>query len=408
MRKVMWFLLLWVHFVFAIPVVNLAHFNGLAWSGFSFTILGMSQVLTVKSAGVYSWALGYQTPGLGNVAYFDGATWHDAESIAGMSWPTQILPMYDDGHLSQAFAVDARGLVAYFDGVSWGAASSVNAYQSLSLLTSEGQAFAFNMTSPISVSFFDPQQRTWSAPHDLSAYFSKVMAMAEANGKFYLLGRNLDGDVILFSGNVAQAWNVYNFGRIQTYNMQLVASGDSVFVALMSDAASDFYYSRDQGQTWNSTAWSGGLLFSPVEQGILWGINDPNIEYFDSNAVNPSWQILGLPPGLNGFQLYSNPSFDGRELCVESDDGPQISCYNLQLQQWQNIPTETSVTEIGQIFLLNSGQLIASGADQEGHPALFYYSDNAWKVSHVPGLLKSIENLYSGPSFANIWALGHD
>lgn len=409
MKKLSWLFVLFFKIAFALPAVNLAHFTNSAWSNNSVDIPGMSQVLSIKSAEIYSWAIGYQQANSSLVSFYDGQAWHPAESINGMTSPMQIVPLYDDGSHDQAFAL-GLGKAAYFDGASWSAAQSVNGFQSLSLLTSDGLAYAVNTSAPISVSFFDATQKTWLPPHDLSAYISRILAMAEAQGKFYLLGFNSQGDLILFSGDQQQVWNIYNFGQIQPrpYNAQLLASDTSVFVGLMSDAGSNFYYSKDQGQSWNSTPWSGGLLLSPIENGILWGINDPNVGYFDSNAVNPAWQLVDVPPAMQVFQLYTGPSLDGQGLCVENDDGPQVACYSVLTQQWQNIPTSMQLSRIDQIFLVNNNQLLASGADAHDHPALFYYNGQAWQGSYVPGLTKSILNVYFGYPLANVWALGHD
>lgn len=394
----------------ATPPLSLAHFNE-GWPENTQSISGMPNILSITSSGVYSFAVGLDQNSKMNTAFFDGSNWTPATLINNMPGVSSIIPLYDDGTTSQAFAYSSSDHVAFFNGANWGDANTISGLQNFSILSSAGHAFAISTLSPIKSSLFNLNNQTWCAPFDLSSNLHFLRAASTANGTIYLAGINSNGNALVMSSNDNQTWATQALNIDGPYNMQVVSAGNAVFVSATNSTSSIFDYSLNQAKTWHNISWPGGMLLKQVNNGIVWDITENNkIAYFNSTLANPAWQETSIPSYFKSSTVYSNPSFDGSTLCIEGDqNGPDIACYNAINQQWQNISSIAEVAnDLVQFALLNANQIAGFGSDKNDKPALFYYNGETWQVDHVSGMNKSIQNMYFNGPPSNIWVSGHN
>ncbi len=394
----------------AAAILNLAHFNQ-GWPSNAESIPGMPNILSVNSVGPYSFAVGLNSDSNMEAAFYNGSNWQEATSITGMKGISNIVPLYENGISPAAFAL-GNNQVAYFNGTTWGNAESVNGLQNIALLGSEGHMFVLSI-SPLQASFYNVEQQTWGAPVNLSAQLSTLRAMDAANGEAYLVGLNNSGQLTEIQSSDNQSWITQTFNITAPYLIDILATDNDVLIGTQTNEQSLLNYSVNQGHTWQSIVWPGGLLLGSINQGIVWDMNENNIAYLDLQNTNPTWVESTIPEGVGHIQTYSDPSNDGQQLCVvggQEDGAPiELACYSKATQNWQMISSINEVAiSLDQIALLKQNQIVATGADMQDKPALFYYDGATWQVAHPQGLNRLIQNLYVNANATNIWASGHN
>lgn len=402
-------------FVFATSLstpMESVHFNE-GWPSSGSSIPNMPNIMSIISAGPYSYATGLDANDNMEVAFFDGGNWHQAQSIPNLKGVSAIIPLDQNGESPAAFAEDPNNLVSYFNGTNWSNAQSINGMQYLSLQTSAGHAFAISTLSPIQSSFFDNEQQTWSAPVNLSQTLSTLRAINTANGEIYLVGLNTKGQLTEMQSSNNQDWASHIFDLSTPYLIETAATDNEILIGAQSSAQSFFSYSLDMGHSWHNITWPGGMIFSAINHGIAWDMTDNGeLAYFNTQNANPTWVTVALPDQFGRVQTYSAPSSDGQELCLvgsEDDSPPKLACYDIASQTWQMIASVNKVaSRLDQIALLSQNQIVASGADLQDHPTLFYFNGATWQSQHVQGLVGSIQNLFASNNPINVWATGHN
>lgn len=395
----------------ALAPMNVVAFNH-GWPAQGETIPGMPRITSILSAGPYSWAIGYQDNLPAKIAFFDGSWWQTAVGISNLLGISRIVPLYNKGETAQAFALGA-GKISYFNGITWQKAESIYDFKNVSLLASEGQAVAISTSPIIQSSFFN--QETWNAPQDLSSDIQAIRAVTAVGGSFYLLGLNAQGNLTLLFSTETHAWQRKNFNVTRPINMQMVAGQDILVVAAICNQQNFFTYSKDAGKTWHETTWPGGMLFSKVNKGILWNLQweteNKAFAYFNSHETNPKWKTIPVPIETTSEDIYSNPSINGTQICISGENSGRatLRCYDINDAQWQHYSSLTvEAKRIDMLIILTNDHFMALGVDQEEKPALFYYDGGIWQVTHVEGLLASVQNLFFTDASSPVWAVGHN
>lgn len=390
------------------------------WPALASRIPGMSNVLSVTTAGHYAWAIGLRADRAKQqyesmVAFYTGANWVPAETLPGMEAVAAIVPLKpEQGDSAQAFALDIDK-IGYFDGSVWHAAQMLADMPQPSVISSEGHAWAWSQDPDLHVSSFDLDHEAWTQPL-VQPELSQVRASAAGNGYAYLLGNNANGQTVLLKGDQRNTWhaNVLPI-HFRPYQQQLGVAGDSVYVALSSNSGSAMLVSRDHGETWQRFPYQNGLLLNHPGSTRLWQVIDSkHIALIDLAAAHPLWQVQTLPAAMTEMNLYSMPSPDaGRELCVESDlPQPMIACYDSHKQAWLSLPDVAgSAVRIDGIVALGKGRVAAFGVDRQNQAAAFYLHDQTWQTTVVSGMRGMVENFsHSSQRAANtdLWIMGQD